>query len=202
MKIYCVTCPLSPLAFTTTNTQLRGPFGRQKEPRRMVCVIGRNLTWAAASARFPGRRFHQVSRHEIRNRAAPETMGQNDNVAYVVIPCERTRERLPSHPYATGVSPVSDKKPACHFSVCVALRLFLSFSRMICVLHTPVTDDRWRNSLVGPKLRSRLVIIRARFSLRLLKCQYIDLFATWVQISRLITIKIVRSVFGAVLLAL
>jgi hypothetical protein len=132
--------------------QLQAPglfWATKEEPH--VCVIGRNLTWAAAaSARFPGRRFHQVSRHEIRNRAAPETMGWNDNVAYVVIPCERARERerLPSHPYATGVSPVSDKKPATFPSASPCGSFSLALFRMICVLHTPVTDGRWRNSRV------------------------------------------------------
>ena len=83
------TCPALP----STAKSAPGPFWATKEEPH-VCVIGRNLTWAAAaSARFPGRRFHQVSRHEIRNRAAPETMGRNDNVAYVVIPCERARAR-------------------------------------------------------------------------------------------------------------
>jgi hypothetical protein len=130
--------------------QLQGPFGRQKRSRMCVSSgeISRERRRRAASARFPGRRFHQVSRHEIRNRAAPETMGRNDNVAYVVIPCERARERLPSHPYATGVSPVSDKKPATFQSASPCSSFSLALIRMICVLHTPVTDDRWRNSRV------------------------------------------------------
>jgi hypothetical protein len=120
--------------------QLQGLFGRQKRSR--MCVSSGEISRErrrAASARFPGRRFHQVSRHEIRNRAAPETMGRNDNVAYVVIPAsERTRERAPAKPSVCNRRVSCVRQKACHFPVCVALWLFLarSYSDDLRAAHT------------------------------------------------------------------